>query len=376
MPEVHVDVGDRRFAGFESARYTQSLNGFAGSFQLRYTDRTTERQSARFIEVGDKVSLRFDGVTAFETGWVDQDQETAHATDVARVVMGKTAIGDLVECSATLTGRAHKLRSVSVVDICRQLTEDYQIELLTDGLDPEDLEPIDLFTLRDGETIAGAIHRACRLRGVHAIDRGGKLALVHIGREKTDTRLVWGDNILSAERRRDWRQRFSHYRFKGQTVVRDLDSIRRTRSGEVALRSERDGTRADRRAPEVAHERRDWRVPRLRRLEVQQQGRRRQDLGIRAELEAAHRSGRSETYVLEVPGWTTAEGDLWRAGIRVPYVEIPPLRAVAELIVVSAAIEYGTKPARHRTRLTLVPPQAFHTKQLVESQFDPQRDPR
>ncbi len=358
-PLVELEVEGQRYRSFVSSKLTRSMDAFADRWEVAFAPRENQRSSERLVEVGNAVKLRMLGIDALE-GYVDRDTIDADAKHVSRTASGRSRLGDLVDCSARLTGRSHQLRDISLVDLCRRLCEEYEVEVETVGL--EDLEPLSTFTLKRKETIAEAIRRACRLRSVWTQDRGGVLELHRGRREHTRTVLEWGaGRILSMSRSRDWTQRFSHYRFRGQSAWRDVSSIRIAGGEEVEVRGREGYSRQVLRAQQVAQESRDFRMPRLRRLEVVAHGRRERDLGLRARMEQTQRAGRSESYDLEIAGWTTDEGALWRPGMIVQVRS--DLHAVnAGLMVMGTVQAYGVQGqggAQLRTLLRLSPPHAF-----------------
>lgn len=358
-PEIAVEVRGQRFRGFESVMVRQSMDAFASTFELGYSNRASARESESLVLAGDRVRITHSDDDVLE-GHVVRDRIQLSAERRVYSAGGVSLLGDLEDCSAGLTGRPRSFRDVTLRSLVDTLVAEYGITVVDNA---QASEPLKSFALKRNEKIAAAIRRACRLRGVWTVDIGGWLELTSGTLERFRGRLGDGDRLSEGgSRQRDWSQRFSRYRFRGQSSFRDVTSIRRTAGEEVESRDGEEIERRVRRAREVAQEVEDPIVTRLRRLEVVAHGKRQRDLGQRAVLERAQRAGRSESYTLPLRGWTAPDGQLWRPN-RLIHVRSEDLRVDAELLIVDVASTYGVSPARYETTLQLVPPEAY--------EFDP-----
>lgn len=356
---VQLRKGNTIVEGYQSVRLDSSIGGFADRFSVTYSSATGVP-----VYSGDEVELRLGDAVALR-GYVDEDTDEEDPERHDQTLSGRSYLGDLEDCSASLSGRRKRWRDITVGDLARALTADYGItvEELVDS------EPIATFALKRSEKIAAAIHRACVLRGLWPMDRGGVLEISRAVRGSTDTVLREGVNIVSIRRKRNLRNRFREYRFAGQSAAVDVTSVRRVDGEEVEVRGQEGIPSIVRRAREVAVEVQDPIVTRTRRLEVVSQGRRRGDLGRRAVLERSVRSGRSDSVVVVTPGWHTVEGEVWRPGTTV-LVDHRSLKAWtplgrAPLLVDSVTLEGNPMQGVKRTTLTLVPPQTYDTEDQV-----------
>lgn len=351
MTTVEVRANKARVLGFESFRLDASIEAFATSFQVTYAP------SSRVpLRRGDFVQLTLGGTQALE-GYVDGSSTRHDAAGYFTTVRGRSRLGDLVDCSATVTGRARSWRNIDVVELARQLTVDYGVRV--EQTIADQLEPLASFRLGRTDKIAQAIRKACQMRGLSTLDAGGVL---QIGRAVApgETTTLEGRALLGLEVEEDWKSRYSHYRFRGQSAARDVTSVRLVDGEEVEVRGQESIADRVRRAREVALEVEDPVVTRLRRLEVVAAGRRRSDLGRRALLERNIRSGRSLTYTATTGSWFTREGKLWRPGMMV-LVRYPALEVRRTMLVAGVVLEGSAAQGILQSTIRLVPPQTYDT---------------
>lgn len=324
-------IGGDRHEGFVSGSVRQTFGATlaATTFQVAYAARADERSDPVVIEAGDAVTLCV-GDEDLVRGFVVDDGDGYDARSRNLTVSGASRVQDLIDCSAVVRSRV--LHGQTLFEIARALTDGYEIRI-DDRVQAD--EPIERFAIQEGESIADALMRAARLRGVVLADLGGDLVITRVGQERTATAIERGVNLLRGQRTRSWRERFSEYRFRGQTRTTD-DAY-----GTDALHI---GQRVS-----------DLGVTRLRRLVVQAQTDRREDIGRRAILERNARAGRSERLTYEVAGWTCAEG-LWRPNTRVRVVD-DQFEVDAELLIVGVTHVFDDR--RYRTTLELTRPEAF-----------------
>ncbi|MEM7608185.1 MAG: hypothetical protein AAF411_22765, partial [Myxococcota bacterium] len=197
-------------------------------------------------------------------------------------------------------------------------------------------EPFRDFAINEGETIAAALMRAAKLRGVVLVDEGGRLIMDIAGNNQSTTvlRNGPGGNIREGERQTSWRERFSEYVFRGQT--RATDELFGREAAEL------EGRVID---PEVQQRR-------LRRLVIASWGNRRDDMGVRAVNERNRRAGRSERLVYTVPGWLDDEGLIWRPNQRV-LVQDSILDVDAVMLLVRVTTQLRPKVSRTELELSL-----------------------
>jgi prophage tail gpP-like protein len=331
-PQLEVRVAGERVRGFRSASVTQSLDQLASQWRVEYD--ASYAGDPWVIEAGDPVELRVVGAGGVDElvleGFVDDDESALDGRLLSRSIAGRSRLGDVVDCDASV--REMKLRNVGVIDVANALLDGYEVTALDES---GEAARWPVFKVDVGETIGSALQRAAKDRGMIVRDDAGAVVFSRAGQAATSTRLVeGGDRVLSWRYARSWRERFSEYRFlgtgRGETAD---DAVGRT---EYILRDEA--------------------VTRTRRHTVHVWGAKGEDRAKRATLERNTRAGRSERVTLQVAGWLTDEGGIWRPNTRVS-VQSETLGINATLLIVSATLESG--PELHRTTLELTRPEAL-----------------
>lgn len=325
-------INGERHSGFLSGSVTQTFGAslVATTFQVSYATRADAQAEPVVIEAGDAVTLRV-GDEDLVRGWVVDESESYDSRERRYTVGGSSAVVDLLDCSAVHSSR--RFRDQTLFEIATALVEGYDVRIHDRAASDE---RIARFAIQEGESIAEALGRAARLRGVVLADEAGDLVITRVGAERTETVLERGRNILEGERSRSGRERYSEYRFTGQTRADDdVNGLA---------------------AAQIGHTIGDRGVTRLRRLVVHAHTDRREDIGTRAQLERNMRAGRSEKLVYDVAGWRDDAGNLWRPNTRVRALD-GWLRVDAELLITRAAYTFDLR--RYRTQLELTRPEAF-----------------
>ncbi|WP_407230669.1 hypothetical protein [Escherichia coli] len=115
--------------------------------------------------------------------------------------------GDLVDCSAVHQGSQWRNRTLA--QIAADLCAPFGISVRWQVNDVTAEKPFASFTLENSETVADALTRAARHRGVLVTSNAaGELVFTQAGSKQTDT-LVLGENLLEAIYNDDHRMRYS-----------------------------------------------------------------------------------------------------------------------------------------------------------------------
>jgi prophage tail gpP-like protein len=332
VPEPLVLIVDGvRHEGFLRGQVTQTFEASLGasSWSVEYSPRSSEDTDPIVIEAGDPVTLRV-GDEDLIVGYVDQTRVSYDAMRRSFQVSGFSRIVDVLDCSAI--ARARRFRDQTIFEIASQLLDGYEIAIIDRARADE---PIAVHAIQEGESIAECLGRAARLRGVVLTDEAGDLSITRVGHATTATMVERGRNVLRGDRTYSWRQRYSEYRFRGQTRATDeMYGIQASQLGQTIE---------------------DRAVTRQRRLVVHAHGPRREDIGRRAILERNMRAGRAERLDYEVSGWSNAEG-LWRPNTLVRVVD-DWLGIDTTALIVRVTHSFATD--KWRTQLELTRPEAF-----------------
>ncbi|EKY5038734.1 phage tail protein [Escherichia coli] len=208
--KVELYLGSQIFTGWVTVSVRRSLEHLAGSFELGLM-LPGERVPA-IISPGQSVTLKINGQTVI-SGWLDQVNQRISATRYQITISGRDKTGDLVDCSAVHQGSQWRNRTLA--QIAADLCAPFGISVRWQVNDATAEKPFASFTLENSETVADALTRAARHRGVLVTSNAaGELVFTQAGSRQTDT-LVLGENLLEAIYNDDHRMRYSEYRIRG-----------------------------------------------------------------------------------------------------------------------------------------------------------------
>ncbi len=207
---IELYIGGSIFSGWLTVSVRRSLEHLAGSFELGLMLPGERIPSA--LRTGQSLTLRINGQTVI-SGWLDQVSQRISATRHQISISGRDKTGDLVDCAAIHPGSQWRNRTLA--QIAADLCAPFGIAVRWQVNDDTAARPFSSFTLENSETVADALTRAARHRGVLVTSNAdGDLVFTQAGSQQTD-RLVLGDNLLDADYNTDWRGRYSEYRVRG-----------------------------------------------------------------------------------------------------------------------------------------------------------------
>lgn len=328
MADITLKVGGKDYVSWEEVKVKRSIETMAGSFILRVSERWTDSAEPRQIYKGQSCQLLLAGQPVI-TGYID-DAKPYFDTDSHSIeVSGRCKTGDLVDCSAIYKSGQWSNRKIE--HIAADLCAPFNIKVVTET---DTGAPLRSHNIQQGETVFECIERAARMRGLLLISNpNGDLVITRASTQKISTRLVQGENVLSAAGHFSMKDRYSQYIFKGQSKGSDEWSGEKAAHGMSVVF--------------------DRSVPRYRPLLIvahdQGSG---TSLHDRAVWEKNVRMGRGDRATIPVQGWTHADG-LWLPNIMVD-VQVPHIDLDNEMLI--ASVEYtldeqgGTKCEHEITR--------------------------
>lgn len=330
MPEVVLEVGRTEWGGWKGYQVNVGIQQLAGGFTLQLTERWPGQATRREIPEGEPCTLHYDGEVLI-TGYIDSVDPTYDSQSHLVTVTGRDKTGDLVDCSAPSTQWIGR----SLADVARELLKPYGIGVIDEaGANA----PFKSLKPTDGETVFEMLDQAARIRGVMLITDGrGNLVITRAGLGRADDRLVLGENILTANGRRDRRDVFSKYTLKGQTQGSDFNF------GE---------------ATSVLASASDNRVKRHRPLTVIAEGPLdAQGARDRVEWERNVRWGRSQAITYLLSGARQRSGQLWRPNLLVAVDDAYQYLRGAERLITD--VGYSLDDQGERVSATVMPREAF-----------------
>ncbi len=333
MANIQLKVGGGIFSGWESMEIKTGIEQIAGAFTLSVTERWAGQATPAPIMAGLPCEVWLEGAPVL-TGFIDETTPSYDANAHSVSVSGRDKTGDLVDCSAAHASGQWSNRTL--LQIARDVCQPFGIQIinLTDVGDP-----FTSVNIQEGERAFELLDRMARMRAVLLMSDGlGNLLLTRAGQSRINTALVEGQNILRAQAKFDWKDRFGFYTVKGQHRGSDTAPVDNARSPQGKAV---DATiAASRYRPLV--------------LLAEDQGQI-SSLTQRAEWEANVRLGRSNRATLTVQGWSHADG-LWKPNQLVRLVS--PL-LYADLDLLTAQVTYRLDGNGTTTELELCRPEAF-----------------
>lgn len=345
MSRIELQAGGMLYGGWEEVSITRSIEHLAGTFRLGISERWPGQQVLRAIKPGDGCTIAVDDEVVI-TGHVDEAVPQYDATSHNVEITGRDATGDLVDCS--VVDGANQWRGRRLEHIVADLTKPFGIKV-TVAADTGKAFGREL-TINEGDTVFDTIDRLCRQRAVLATSDGrGGLVITRAGSGRAATRLVRGENILSARAQLSWLDRHSHYIVKGQQPGSDI-----LPNNLVA---------------HIRAEAKDPAVGRHRPLMIQgEQSIDQATADSRAKWEANVRAARARRATVTVQGTREKPGGaLWSPNRLVPVTD-DWLAIDQDMLITTTVLmkdEQGT-----RTALSVVPPGAFELRAEPEPKED------
>jgi prophage tail gpP-like protein len=310
------------------------MEQLAHSFQFTYVDKWLDGGLDLPLDLpvleGQACTITVNGVQILQ-GWLDETTNSYDGESDELSASGRSMAGDLVDCSAVHAGG--QWARATVDQIASDLVAPFGMAVTAEA--PLG-DPLKGFCLVEGETVAEALDRAARFRGLLLTSDGtGNVVFTQAGTTRATTTLAYGRNVMKGERQASWHQRFSQYIVKAQVpAVGGVFGAQATQRKATAT---------------------DQAVTRYRPLVVVSEDGSSLAVDVRAAWQRNVRAGRSVRYHYTVQGWHDVN-TVWAPNVLVHVVDVR-FGIEADLLVVTAHLvrdDDGT-----RTELELCDPAAF-----------------
>ncbi len=217
MSNVVLMVAGTEYGGWKEIRIERSVDTISGAFSLSVSDRWEAGAVPWPINPGDECKIQADGETLI-SGFVDVVNTSFSATDHSITVQGRDKSADMIDSSAN--NQPGSWEKITIGDLAKKLAEPFGIKVTDES---GDKTPFPLAKLQPSETPYEMLERYARQRGILTIADGqGGIILTKPGKERAETSLVQGVNILSASGTADHSNRFSEYLVTGQNFGSDF----------------------------------------------------------------------------------------------------------------------------------------------------------
>lgn len=330
--DLVLTINGTRWRGWTEVSVTRSIEAVAAGFQLTLTDKAGTPDTPLRLDVtpGAPCTVEIEGDAGravLFTGYVDDVEPAFSAAEHTVRVAGRSAAGDLVDCSA-VHAPSGEFHDADALQIARALAKPFGIDVTAEvavGL------PFKTFRIQEGETVWEAIERACRCRGLLCMSgpRGGVVLTRGSAAPRTGVTLTC-KTILEGRGAYSMRDRYSEITVKGQAALDDPFSASAAAGPKVTVN--------------------DVGAPRHRPLivvaEDLAEG---QTLADRGAFEANVRAARARRAEVTVQGWRLANGALWQP-LTLVTIKEPWLGLDAEMLIAGVTF---TRDGRRGTRTTL-----------------------
>ena len=213
-PRVTLSVESGHWQGWTEVEISRAIDPRGcGTFRVGLAERRAEppeQAQRRAVRPGDACAVAIDGEPVLR-GYVDDVAVTYDGQSHTLTVTGRDAVGDLIDCAATVDG-PYEYAGLDLGQVAARLCAPYGIAVT---VDTDVGRPIARFALQPGETAWSAIERGCRQRAVLPVADGlGGLRLTRAGTASAPGRLQLGGddgNVLRCDGLLSHRDRYSHY---------------------------------------------------------------------------------------------------------------------------------------------------------------------
>lgn len=333
---VRLKVGTREWSGFSKIGISRGLERAAGDFAFDTTLKVPDIANPVLIRPLSRCQVFLDTEQVIN-GFVDAVSPSFDAASSSAGVSGRSATGDLVDCSAT--GSPSSWSNLTVAQIARSIAAPYSVGVIDNV---RSKTKIPRFRLNKNEHAFDAIERLARLDALLVTDNPvGALCLDRVSDDKSTTVLELGQitagGILAGAATFDGSGLYSELRVKGQRKGADKDTGNKLRTLETVG---------------------DDAVERFRLLLMDAPGRAdRARCREVARWEQAGRLAKSIQAQVTVRGWRQKSGTLWRPNLRVD-IDCWRLALFGELLISEIGFSID-KSGGAVTTLHLSPPDAF-----------------
>lgn len=292
---------------------TKSMDTVAGRFEMEITQRPNSAGRSPLPQ-GGACTVSLGGQTVItghlETVHVSYDSQS-HGIRVG----GRDVTGDLADCSHLPP--PSQWRGCTLLRIATEMCRPFGIPVVAEYID-DDFEAPETFgnqviRANEGDTVLSMLAKLAKQRGVLLVSYGdGKLALTRAGSRGANDALVLGGNVLSASGGYDAKDRYQAYIVKGNGLFSDFGTGQSAPKlpGPLDDLEARQAYVDNVMAPRgVAM---DSGVRRYRPLVIVAESK--GDKGLfqrRADWEATHRAGKSQSATYRVQGWQQSNGQVW-----------------------------------------------------------------
>ncbi|TNC80717.1 MAG: hypothetical protein C9356_12515 [Oleiphilus sp.] len=290
MRKVSLSINGTRYLDWHSMTVIRSLEHLPWRFEAEVRNGWQD-DAKRRIRRGDAVQVKY-GEEVLITGYVDEVLADYDAHSHQLTIMGRSKLGDLVDCTAS----GESSNQQSLAKIAKALCKPFGIEVVDHA---KKNKPYVQHVVTAGEGVMDYLEERSRIRGVRLSDSPeGNLHIVDKPQHRSETALVLGRNILSATSQRRAQSLYSNYVILGEFGGLSAGSA----SQKVQINAEVTDPFVKRHRPLFINTA----------TSVDDE-----DAATRAEIQKRVHRSRAERHTYTVKGWTQDNGRTWLPGMLV-----------------------------------------------------------
>ena len=329
--------GANLMRSFKRVNAARRINAMGSNFSLESDDKWDGGGQGYRLKAGQRIRIVVQDVEERPVleGHVEKVAVAVTGTGHTVRVSGRDVTGDLVDCSPS---NYRDYKNMTLGEIAKRVCAPFGIQVSGAGIDPARFP---VAKMRPGETVANFLGRLAKVRGLLLCSDpagGGELRLCRPADRAYRRARIDGANALDFSVVFDSSQLFSEYTALSQSAVVDFAD-----EGASGVRQETSSVGTVR----------DPSLGRHRPMAfVAEKASGNRDALARAKWEMAKRSAEAYRVKVTVPGWSNADGEVWREN-RLVFVDYPAGGVEGQFLIESASYSYGWDESQ-KTSLTLV----------------------
>lgn len=207
--KIELKVANRKYTGWENVIIVKSMDSIAHNFSMD-------------IYNGDQISIGDDDLIqilvedkVFFTGYIDEMILGISDTKKPLSISGRSKAGDLIDCNIETNKQYNKQ---NIKQIINDLVSPFNITVSSNL----ELEPLEVFVTKVGETYFNAINRLCKQTNTLPIsDNYGNIEIIK--NQQTKSSIILKDqDFKELNYPKVLSDRFSKYTYKKEGIVTDV----------------------------------------------------------------------------------------------------------------------------------------------------------
>lgn len=342
MNKVSIVTNGKDISGWNGVRINRSIAELADTFELDFSDSWIDQFPEIYVDLPSEI--RVDDKTIL-TGFIDDILPELESDSAVFKLTGRSKTGDLIDCNRI--DPPYTWKNINLNRIAKTICDPFGINVIFESASTG--ENFVEASIDHNETLFDFLDKLAKQRKLLMLtNTSGNLVFTTAGKERSHDSLIQGENIPKMQASFSFKNRFSHYRIKGQEKTVPSQSSWSSKS--IAIYADAKDEQVKRYRPKmitastqiktnIARDQIAW--------------------------EAQIRAGRSTRFSINLPTWTQSNGDLWRENL-VVYVKAPLFRIDGDYLIES--IDYALEESSLYATLNFVDKNTYasNPKETIE----------